>query len=397
MGSVKNTTNRSIKTIFNPAIMGFFLLFNTANAQNSVKTALPDVNSNDLSRWIGNELLPEKGQLTLKDIVIPGSHDAGMSVLTATGGSQKGTINKCNTLTQSLSIEKQMKAGIRMFDLRPGVLKDTLYLKHSSSDCMEDAIGGGYGEKLLPVLAASKNFLQQNPSEFLIFSFSHFCPKEIAVETLAKKVIAALGKEHVFVAGNKKLEDITINELSGKVLLAFESPKFSDPGIVINSMTERSDLMLNFKRAYAATNNLNKLILTETVFFNGLKTQLNPNDLVRLDWQLTQSAKEAAMVCNAFESDQPNPLFDGALLLTNVLSRHKSIISHARSANKVLKKQITKWVEDGTINQQNKPNILYVDDAGEWITQYCIELNKSSVYINNKRLTGNTVPLKKEP
>ncbi|WP_152620374.1 PI-PLC domain-containing protein [Pedobacter lusitanus] len=334
----------------------------------------------DLSHWMGDIFDSSKGHYTLKDIVIPGSHDAGMSVLTATGGSQKGTINECNTLTQSLNIEKQMISGIRMFDLRAGILKDTLYLKHSSSDCMDDAIGGGYGEELEPALLASKKFLEKNRSEFLIFTFSHFCPKEIAIPKLAEKIVNIIGKDHVYIAGNKKLGDIKIADLKGKILLAFETAKFDNPGIVFNSMIGASDEMLNFRREYAATNNLKKLILAESVFFNTLKTQVAANDLIRLDWQLTQSAKEAAMVCNAFESDQNSPVFDGAVFLANVLSRHKSIITHARNANKVLKTQINKWIDDQTITHQNKPNILYVDDAGSWITQYCIELNQSALY-----------------
>ncbi|QNK64213.1 hypothetical protein H7F33_06925 [Pedobacter sp. PAMC26386] len=334
----------------------------------------------DMSNWMSDVFGAAKEHYTLKDIVIPGSHDAGMSVLTATGGSQKGTINDCNTLTQSLNIETQMKTGIRMFDLRAGILKDTLYLKHSSSDCMDDAVGGGYGEELEPVLLAARKFLKNNKSEFLILTFSHFCPKEIGIPKLAEKIVNIIGKEHTYMTGDKKLGDIKIADLKGKILLVFETSKFDNPAIVFNTMIDASDGIINFRRAYAATNNLKKLISTESVFFNTLKTQMAANDLIRLDWQLTQSAKEAAMVCNAFESDQNSPVFDGAVFLANVLSRHKSIITHARNANKILKTQLNQWIADQTINHKNKPNILYVDDAGSWITQYCVELNQTPLY-----------------
>ena len=91
---------------------------------------------------------PLKTSKTLQDIVIPGAHDAGMSVLSGTGGQQAGTINPCNTLTQKMNIEQQLNAGIRMFDLRAGTYQKQLYAKHCASDCMAEAIGGGYGEKL---------------------------------------------------------------------------------------------------------------------------------------------------------------------------------------------------------------------------------------------------------
>ncbi|MBB6498589.1 hypothetical protein [Pedobacter cryoconitis] len=369
-----------VKYSFCITLLSLILSANLLYAQRAVKGKIPVVNL-DFSHWQGDLFSTVKGYHTLKDIVLPGSHDAGMSVLTATGGSQKGTINQCNTLTQTLNIARQLQSGIRMFDLRVGVLKDTLYLKHSSSDCMEDAIGGGYGEMLEPVLLATKAFLEKNKTEFLIFSLSHFCPKEIAVAKLAEKMTALLGKEHVYLPGRKRIGDIKIEELRGKVLLAFETPQFEAPGIMFNTMVSgSSDASLNFQRAYAATNNLKKLILVQASFFTALKSQQNANDLIRVDWQLTQSPQEAAMVCNAFESDQNSPLFDGAIFLTNVLSKHKSIITHARRANKVFKDQVNKWIADETINSKNKPNILYVDDAGSWITQYCMELNMSALY-----------------
>lgn len=374
-----NPYKKIFKNIFCYSILSLITCFNSLQAQNPQKNTIMGTNT-DMSHWMGDLFGATKQHYTLKDIVIPGSHDAGMSVLTATGGSQKSTINDCNTLTQSLNIETQLITGIRMFDLRPGVLKDTLYFKHSSSDCMEDAVGGGYGERLEPALLAAKKFVEKNKSEFLIFTFSHFCPKEIPVAKLAEKITGIIGKDHIYYAGNKKLGDIKIADLKGKILLAFETARFDNPAIVFNTMIGASNEMLNFRREYAATNNLKKLIQAETLFFNTLKIDVAANDLIRLDWQLTQSAKEAAMVCNAFESDQNSPVFDGAVFLANVLSRHKSIITHARNANKVLKTQVNKWIEDQTINAKNKPNILYVDDAGSWITQYCIELNQSELY-----------------
>lgn len=339
------------------------------------------VDAQNLSRWITDVLQPDKANYTLKDIVIPGSHDAGMSVLYETAGSQKSTINECNTLTQSQNIEKQMKDGIRMFDLRTGLLRDTLFLKHSSSDCIDMAVGGGYGEQLEPVLLAARRFLTENPKEFLILGFSHFCPKEMSVDKLVSEVIRMLGKEHLFLRESKKLKEIKIGELSGKVLLVFETEQISDVGVVLNSMVNGfSTHPLNFRRAYAATNNLNKMIAVQAAFLKSMQSGTAENDLVRLDWQLTQSPQEAAMVCNAFQSDSNSPFFDGGLLVANLLTGAKSILTHAKKANKVLPGKLNKWIEDGTVNTKNKPNILYIDNAAAWITKYCIELNQSALY-----------------
>ena len=113
------------------------------NSRKKNKEIIPDLQlpfTYNPSSWMGDFLLSNKSDYTLKDIVIPGSHDAGMSVLTAAGGQQKGTINECNTLTQVLNIEGQLESGIRMFDLRIGIYNGEMYTKHCASDCMEDAI-----------------------------------------------------------------------------------------------------------------------------------------------------------------------------------------------------------------------------------------------------------------
>jgi hypothetical protein len=137
---------------------------------------------------------------------------------------------------------------------------------------------------------------------------------------------------------------------------------------------------VNFRRAYAATNSLNKMIAVQEAFFKTLSAGSGLNDLIRLDWQLTQSAEEAAMVCNAFQSDKNSPVFDGSLLVANWLMGAKSILAHAKKANNILPAKLDKWIADGTISTKNKPNILYVDAAGSWITRYCIQLNKTLLY-----------------
>jgi hypothetical protein len=63
-----------------------------------------------------------------------------------------------------------------------------------------------------------------------------------------------------------------------------------------------------------------------------------------------------------------------------MIRKNKSIRDLALYGNKSLPLKLKEWVANGTINKKNKPNILYVDMAGAWITDYCVELNKSAVY-----------------
>ena len=125
---------------------------------------------------------------------------------------------------------------------------------------------------------------------------------------------------------------------------------------------------------------MNELIDKEKNFFISLNNTLNPNDLVRLDWQLTQGADEAPVICNEFEDEKINPLVNGVMLLANVIRKNKSIIGHSLDGNKLLPVKLNEWIKDGTIHTKNKPNIVYVDVAGIWITDYCIDLMRGELY-----------------
>ncbi|HWK06449.1 MAG TPA: hypothetical protein VNS58_22600 [Puia sp.] len=330
--------------------------------------------------WMKDLLLPSKGGYTLRDIVVPGSHDAGMSVLSGAGGSQSGTINDCNTLTQTLPVAGQLNAGIRMFDLRVGRYRDTLYTKHCSSDCMADAIGGGYGEKLQTLLDAIRNFLRKNKGEVVLLTFSHFCERETPVNKLADQILNGLGKDLVYKRDSREIDAVPLKELAGKVIITFEH--YSRPDGLIDSCTigDKSGAFVNFRREYAATDQIGKFLARQESFFHTLAEGTNKNDLVRLDWQLTQSSDEAAMICNDFQDEKTNALVNGAMLLTNVIRKHQSIVNLSLDGNKYLPVKLNEWIGKGLVNSRNKPNIIYVDVAGEWVTDYCIDLNKTSLY-----------------
>ncbi|MDB5087096.1 MAG: hypothetical protein JWR09_1090 [Mucilaginibacter sp.] len=338
----------------------------------------------DPAHWISDFLLPQKSNYTLKDIVIPGSHDAGMSVLKAAGGKDAGIINECNTLTQLHDINGQLRSGIRMFDLRLDMFQGELYTKHAPSDCMEDAVAGGYGEKLSDALQSVKRFLKENNGEFVILSFCHFCDKHIPIAQQADSIVHWLGKDLLFEGNGKSLKDLTLNALSGKVLVTFENYTFPEKNILLNTLARQSTAPVNYKRAYAASNDLGKLLTAQQSFFIALKDSLYDNDLVRIDWQLTEAGQEAAFICNDFQSPKSNPLLDGAKLLLNTVKNNKSIIELALTGNQVFTDNVNAWISKGIINTHNHPNILYVDVSGNWITDYCVLLNAQPIYSNQK-------------
>lgn len=330
--------------------------------------------------WMADVLFPAKENYTLKDIVIPGAHDAGMSVLNGVGGQQSGTINTCNVLTQKLNIEGQLNAGIRMFDLRIGFYKNEFYTKHCSSDCMADAIGGGYGERFRNILESLKSFLQTNNKEIVVLTLSHFCEREASAKSVADFIFNHLGKELIYNNGGKDISEIKLSALSGKAIVTFEKFATDDKLIDSSTINGNTNVFLNMRREYAASNDINKLTAKQFAFFNTAKSGLAKNEWVRLDWQLTQSADEAAIICNDFQDERTSPIFGGAMLLTKAIKKYMSIIDLSLKGNKYLPSNVNGWINDGTINKENKPNVIYVDAAGAWITDYCVELNKLPIY-----------------
>lgn len=331
------------------------------------------------SSWMQDLFYPDRAELTLKDIVIPGSHDAGMSVLNGTGGQMKGAINTCNTLTQNQPIKSQLHAGIRMFDLRVGVFEKALYTKHAESDCDADAVGAGYGEKFSDVLNGVRSFLDENKMETVILNFSHFCDADVPTASLADTLIAQLGGR-LYSQPAKKLHALKLKDLAGKVIVVFEQRAYQNGAIDSSTIANASGAFINFRRKYAATNDIQKLLTAQKAFFDSMKDGVKDNDLVRLDWQLTQSSQEAALICNGYQPDRTGALVSGVILLANALKKNETIIDLSAKGNRLLLPTINEWIGDGTINDRNKPNILYVDVAGGWITDYCIDLNNSRLY-----------------
>ncbi|MGD0887645.1 MAG: hypothetical protein ABR889_00205 [Acidobacteriaceae bacterium] len=110
------------------------------------------------------------GSRTLKQICIPGSHDAGMS--TFGPGSTVGAA-PCNTLTQTTGIAGQLASGARYFDIRP-VISDGNYDTGHYSGSM-----GADGQSISSVIS-DINAFTANHNELIILYLSHDCDTDSA-------------------------------------------------------------------------------------------------------------------------------------------------------------------------------------------------------------------------
>jgi hypothetical protein len=186
----------------------------------------------DTSNWMA----ALDGTLSLKQICIPGSHDAGMYFAEVLATREDAAISsevatyfgKGIAQTQSKNIYEQLISGVRYFDLRPKWYKGDLYMYH----------GPAYGPKLTEVLADINKFMNDTKEETIILNFSHFEGFNETVDgTLGEAFVALLTssikQEHLFdvekyrhAAGTytyDRLFEFPLSTLRGKIILLIEN------------------------------------------------------------------------------------------------------------------------------------------------------------------------------
>lgn len=114
------------------------------------------------------------GKKTLRQICIPGSHDAGMSVRSGgTIGSTEG-----NTLTQSKNIAEQLKCGVRYFDVRPVIANGGKFLTGHYSEVEKLTWQGSNGESIQSIINGINTYTASN-SELIVLDLSHTLNTEV--------------------------------------------------------------------------------------------------------------------------------------------------------------------------------------------------------------------------
>ncbi|KAK5991566.1 hypothetical protein PT974_09851 [Cladobotryum mycophilum] len=105
----------------------------------------------------------------IQHVVMPGSHDAGMSTIS---NSIVSAGSSANTQTQGINIHDQLQAGSRWFDWRLGSVHDgskySFWTMHVSDELAEIAIGNT-GESLDSVISEINQFTAANPGEIIFF------------------------------------------------------------------------------------------------------------------------------------------------------------------------------------------------------------------------------------
>lgn len=125
----------------------------------------------------------------LREIALPGTHDSGSYDLVHSSGTSIGSgLANC----QSRTIARQLRDGIRYFDLRVrSGRSSTLYLVHTPNGYWPFTF---WGQTVFDVIADIDRFLDETPGELVVLSFNHFYAMNTSLhERLAEELGRVFG------------------------------------------------------------------------------------------------------------------------------------------------------------------------------------------------------------
>ena len=173
----------------------------------------------DTKTWMSK--LPENTKLN--KVMMPGSHDAGMSELhhCSIGASDS------STQTQQLDIKGQLEAGSRYFDIRVDYDHNELITYHRTDFV---AGWGCSGQLLETVLTQATNFLQENNSETAILKFSHIRHNSTDTKKrIYNMLMSSDFKGYLYTSGDDNLANVIVSEAAGKMIVVFDYDENNDP------------------------------------------------------------------------------------------------------------------------------------------------------------------------
>jgi hypothetical protein len=278
--------------------------------------------------------------LRLDQIMMPGSHDAGMSELhhCAPPVGADGA-----TKTQSQSVGNQLLSGSRYFDIRVDYDYGQLVTYHRTDGW------GCNGQNLDVVLNQAKQFLASNPSEFVILKFSHIRDYDDHHASDTKALINNLLNNYNDILYKAPLPttnvaEVKLGDARGKLIAVFDYSEFIDPSLgrlrYMDGSKPASAANLTVYDEYSDTNDYAKMAsdqLQKWAAHGGA----GQGFLFLLSWTLTATATGSV-----------------ASLAAKANGNLPSVLS-----NQLLKEH---W---------SKPNIVYLDFIDSTVCQSVIQYN----------------------
>ncbi|HEV2803274.1 MAG TPA: hypothetical protein VGW12_22630 [Pyrinomonadaceae bacterium] len=318
----------------------------------------------DNSSWM-NELLRRKPDVTLNQLTMPGSHDAGVYTGHTTdynlgGGGEWAA-------TQRLSILDQLKAGSRYFDMRVCWYGNDLVTYHGESGY------GAYGAKLNTILGDVETFLSsaEGMNEVVILRFKR--PDIHSVHNSTSDTVAAVkNSPHLYkpASPNSNLATAKLSDLKGRFVAAFDN-------YYAGLWDRPNGVFPYYEIADSNSTQATGLSVYDNYSNDGTFEQMNADQKPKL---------------NKFGGWGNGYLF----LLSWTLSGGGSVSDIevlAGMANPWLPKKLSELIANHGTEKPHTPNIVYIDFVDPYLCRAIIELNHRTLIRSyasaDARFTGN--------
>ena len=178
----------------------------------------------------------------LKEIIIPGSHDAGLAAEYAQQMTRLSSDAK--TVTQSVGVGEQAQAGSRFFDVRVQKIDGAMTSFHTAPNLLgkvplvnkikatktDTRTGGASGQGFDGILTELRQFVVSNPTEFVIVRLSHLKDSADLFTELWAWIANAANTAHVH-RGTGNLAIAKVSDLAGKLVFVIEAKKFKHASV----------------------------------------------------------------------------------------------------------------------------------------------------------------------
>lgn len=247
--------------------------------------------------------LKRLGGRTLRQICIPGSHDAGMSQLNDT----TAFATRDNVLTQTTDILGQLTDGSRYFDIRPVISRGQYFTGHYSQ--ISDFFGswqGGNGQSIDEIVS-NINAYTASSSELVILSLSHDLNTDLgntSYQAFTRDewnglfgVLAKLHNLYVAPPGTSDLTQLKLADFIGggkaAVVVILRS---GDSGVLGNYAGRGfySDLAFPVSGGYSDTDDLARMSSDQLAQMKKWKTS-SEDPYFELSWTLTQQVLDTVV------------------------------------------------------------------------------------------------------
>ena len=409
-----------------------YMIWTSANPKSPYQIMIAKGRDYAYQDWMGKLL---KDEHTLKNIVLPGSNNAGMNDLAqilAFPDMYKllevpdfGQCNECGFVTQTADVKEQMEMGYRYFGIN---LTTDLYnvqdlggFFYIDGDILHSAVlpvvdvttvtTTCLGQGFTSLLKGAYDFLQAHPKEFVIVNIKDLIGKEPSKTFIVDALLRSLS-EYEDVIYHKKHEKTfadlinqPIGGFRGKIILTVADTTVARLANLILDVFATSD---NSQYHYVNPFNsqISKLVDNQTNFF---KNSAYTGSYKRIDWQTSLFKEKVLCDLRPFNECMTKPkigfwhhlkylancseeLFEVGSTVVRAIAAPEdprslvtiigwiaslygeTSLKTVQDANKFLYPAVYDMVHSQVIRADNMVNIIYTDASDYLYTDLCMQL-----------------------